>query len=67
MAWFNCALAALRLGEDDLSLSELTAIEPVARALIWVETPGVTTADLSTFTFRHRRVPLYPLEPDATR
>ncbi len=40
------------------------AMEPVARELIWVATPGVTTADLSTFTYRHRRVPLYPLEPD---
>jgi hypothetical protein len=25
----------------------------------------VTTADLSTFTYRHRRRPLYPFEPDA--
>jgi microcystin degradation protein MlrC len=41
------------------------AMEPIARELIWVATPGVTTADLSTFTYRHRRVPLYPLEPDA--
>jgi microcystin degradation protein MlrC len=39
------------------------AMEPIARELIWVATPGVTTADLSTFTYRHRRVPLYPLEP----
>lgn len=40
------------------------AMEPIARELIWVATPGVTTADLSTFTYRHRRVPLYPLEAD---
>ena len=26
--------------------------------------PGVTTADLGTFTYRHRRVPLFPLERD---
>ena len=29
-ARFNCALAALRLGEEELSLSELNEIEPVA-------------------------------------
>ena len=31
-----------------------------------VNTPGVATADLSRFTYHHRRVPLYPFEPDAT-
>ena len=41
------------------------AMEPIAREMIWVNTPGVTTADLTTFSYRHRRVPLYPLEPDA--
>jgi microcystin degradation protein MlrC len=41
------------------------AMEPIAKALIWVATPGVTTADLSTFSYRHRRVPLYPFEPHA--
>ena len=40
------------------------AMEPIAQEMIWVATPGVTTADLSTFTYQHRRVPLYPLEPD---
>ncbi len=40
------------------------AMEPIAKEMIWVATPGVTTADLSTFTYRHRRVPLYPLELD---
>lgn len=39
------------------------AMEPIARAMIWVATPGVTTADLSTFVYRHRRVPIYPLDP----
>lgn len=39
------------------------AMEPIARELIWVATPGVTTADLATFTYYQRRVPLYPLEP----
>ncbi len=40
------------------------AMEPIAKEMIWVATPGVTTADLSTFSYHHRRVPLYPLEPD---
>ena len=40
------------------------AMEPIAKELIWVASPGVTTADLSTFGYQHRRVPLYPLEPD---
>jgi microcystin degradation protein MlrC len=42
------------------------AMEPIARQLIWVASPGVTTADLSTFTYQHRRVPMYPMEPDTT-
>ncbi len=41
------------------------AMEPIAREVIWVATPGVTTADLTTFAYRHRRVPLYPLEAGA--
>ena len=40
------------------------AMEPIARELIWVASPGVTSADLSTFTYRHRRPAVYPLEPD---
>ncbi len=42
------------------------AMEPIARQLIWVASPGVTTADLSTFTYSYRRVPLYPMEPETT-
>ena len=42
------------------------AMEPIAKEMIWVATPGVTTADLSTFTYRNRRVPLYPLEPETS-
>lgn len=42
------------------------AMEPIARQMIWVATPGVTTADLSTFTYQHRRVPMYPMEPETT-
>lgn len=40
------------------------AMEPIAKELIWVASPGVTSADLSTFTYRHRRPDIYPLEPE---
>jgi microcystin degradation protein MlrC len=42
------------------------AYQPLAGEVIMVNSPGVTTADLSTFTYRHRRSPLYPFERDAT-
>ncbi len=41
------------------------AMEPIAKEMIWVATPGVTTADLTTFTYKHRRRPMYPLETEA--
>ena len=41
------------------------AYQPVAAEIIIVNSPGVTSADLDTFTFNRRRVPLYPFEePD---
>jgi microcystin degradation protein MlrC len=40
----------------------VAAYAPVCRTLVRVNTPGVTSADLSHFTYRHRRRPLYPLE-----
>jgi microcystin degradation protein MlrC len=42
------------------------AYEPIATEIILANTPGVTTADLSYFTYHHRRHPLYPFEPDTT-
>jgi microcystin degradation protein MlrC len=41
------------------------AYEPIAAQILLVNTPGVTTADLSRFTYQRRRRPLYPFEPDA--
>ena len=41
------------------------AVEPIAKKMIWVATPGVTTADLSTFSYQHRRRPMYPFEAGA--
>lgn len=39
------------------------AFEPIASALIWANTPGATGADLTSFTYGHRRTPMYPYEP----
>jgi microcystin degradation protein MlrC len=41
------------------------AYEPIAAQILLVDTPGVTTADLSRFAYQRRRRPLYPFEPDA--
>ena len=38
------------------------AYEPVCPTIIRVNTPGSTSADMTSFPYRHRRVPLFPLE-----
>lgn len=38
------------------------AYGPIAGALVLVDTPGVTTSDLSSLDYRHRRRPLHPFE-----
>jgi microcystin degradation protein MlrC len=45
-------------------VSPRPAYQPIAAEIILVNTPGVTTADLSFFTYKSRRKPLYPFEPD---
>lgn len=47
-------------------VSPRPAYQPIAARIILVNTPGATTADLSFFTYRNRRHPLYPFEADAT-
>ncbi|HEY8883729.1 MAG TPA: M81 family metallopeptidase [Chloroflexota bacterium] len=42
------------------------AYQPIAAEIILVNTPGLTTADLSVFDYKYRRRPLYPFEHDAT-
>ena len=42
------------------------AYQPIAAKIIMVNTPGVTTADLSFFDYKRRRRPLYPFETDVT-
>ncbi|MBI3980004.1 MAG: M81 family metallopeptidase [Chloroflexi bacterium] len=41
------------------------AYTPIAAQVVLVNTPGVTTSDLSFFRYRNIRRPLYPFEPDA--
>lgn len=45
--------------------SPLAGYGPVAAEVIQVDTPGVTSADLSRFHYQLRRSPLYPFESDA--
>ncbi len=44
----------------------VAAYEPVCKHLIRVNTPGVTTADMKSLDFHHRRRPMFPFEADAT-
>lgn len=46
-------------------VSPRPAYEPIASRIILVNSPGVTTSDLSTFQYSRRRKPLYPFEEDA--
>jgi microcystin degradation protein MlrC len=42
----------------------LGALKDVCRTFIKVDTQGTTSANPSSFPFRHRRRPMYPLERD---
>lgn len=44
----------------------VAAYEPVCRRLIRVDTPGVTTADMTRLRFTRRRRPMFPFEADTT-
>lgn len=44
----------------------IAAYRDVCPAFLRVNTPGSTSADMSTLPYQHRRRPLYPLEPDTT-
>jgi len=43
-------------------VSPRAAFEPIAAEIVLADTPGLTTADLSTFDYRNRRRPLFPFE-----
>lgn len=38
--------------------------EPIAKHIVLCDGDGVTASDLRLFTYRNRRTPLYPFEPD---
>ena len=46
--------------------SPRAAFEPIAADMIWMATPGCTTADLGRLDYRHRRRPMFPYEPEAS-
>jgi microcystin degradation protein MlrC len=43
-------------------IAPVAAYQEVCPTLIRVNTPGCTSADFSSFTYKHRRRPLYPFE-----
>ncbi|MCE7070854.1 M81 family metallopeptidase [Dyadobacter sp. CY327] len=43
-------------------IAPIAAYEPVCRSIIQVNTPGVTQADMTMFTYKNRRKPLFPFE-----
>jgi microcystin degradation protein MlrC len=45
-------------------VSPRPAYSRVAKEIVLVDTPGVTTTNLDFFTYEHRRHPLYPFELD---
>ena len=45
--------------------SPRAAFEPIASAMLYVATPGATSADLTSFAYRHRRRPMFPFESNA--
>jgi microcystin degradation protein MlrC len=46
--------------------SPRAAYRSIASELVVVDTPGVTTLSCENLTYRNRRRPLYPFEPDTT-
>jgi microcystin degradation protein MlrC len=42
----------------------IAAYAPVCPTIIQVNTPGVTQADMTIFTFNNRRKPIFPFEND---
>ena len=42
----------------------VAAYAPVCKTMLRVNTPGLTSADLTQFDYRHRRQPLYPFEAE---
>jgi microcystin degradation protein MlrC len=48
------------------TVSPRAAYEPISREIIMANSPGVTSANMSSFSYENRRTPLYPFELDTT-
>ena len=46
------------------AIAPRAAYREVAARFILVDTPGVSSANLGSFTYHHRRRPMFPFEPD---
>jgi microcystin degradation protein MlrC len=44
------------------TVSPRAAYEPISREIIMANSPGVTSANMSSFSYQNRRIPLYPFE-----
>jgi len=49
------------------TVSPRAAYEPVAREIIVANSPGVTSAEMASFSYQHRRKPFYPAFSSAGR
>ena len=45
--------------------SPRAAYEPIAAAMIQLNSPGCTSADVTALEYHHRRRPMFPYESDA--
>ena len=46
------------------TVSPRAAYEPISREIIMANSPGVTSANMSSFSYQNRRTQLYPFEPE---
>lgn len=46
------------------AIAPVAAYEPVSSRIVYVDTPGITSANPAHFDYRHRPRPLYPFEPE---
>ena len=46
------------------AIAPVAAYEPVSSRMVYVDTPGITSANPAHFEYRYRPRPLYPFEPE---
>ena len=46
------------------AIAPRAAYEPVSADMLEVDSPGITAANPSRFTYRHRSQPMFPFEPE---